>query len=250
MSKVLLVGEQNTETRIVVEGFDVLTYIRAAQSDFGPVEDALREQGHEVTMMETGDVQVHFPESLQNLNVYDVILVSDVGSNSFLLHPKVFSDCERRPNRLHLLKEYIAGGGGFIMVGGWISFTGIEGKAKYHGTHLEKALPVTCLPTDDRIETPEGVVPIVVKPDHPILQGVPAEWPYFLGYNKVFPKEQSETILKFEEDPLLCVWDFGKGRAAAFSSDCVPHWGPPSFLEWEGYSTFWSNLMNWLARKA
>jgi uncharacterized membrane protein len=134
------------------------------------------------------------------------------------------------------------------MVGGWISFAGIGGKARYHGTHLEEALPVTCLPYDDRAETPEGVVPKVVNPEHPILKDVPEEWPFFLGYNKVTPKAGALTLLSFGADPLLSVWEYGDGRAGAFASDCVPHWGPPEFLSWGGYSVFWNNLVAWLAK--
>jgi len=36
--------------------------------------------------------------------------------------------------------------------------------------------------------------------------------------------------------------------AAAFASDCAPHWGPADFLAWEGYPRFWGNLVEWLAR--
>lgn len=248
MSKILLVGEQNTETRLVVEGFDCLTYIRASHSDFGPLLDALRNGGHEVSVMPTGDVQEHFPESFDEVGAYDVILISDVGSNSFLLHPEVFAKCIRHPNRLKLLRDYVADGGGLVMVGGWVSFAGMEGKAKYHGTYLEEALPVTCLPYDDRVETPEGVSPSVVDLSHPILDGVPEEWPFFLGYNKVTLKAESTTLLSFGDDPLLSVWDYGEGRAAAFSSDCVPHWAPPEFLNWSGYPIFWNNLVIWLAQ--
>ena len=97
------------------------------------------------------------------------------------------------------------------MVGGWMSFAGIDGKAKYHGSFLEAALPVTCLPYDDRQERLEGVIPTVTQPDHPIMQGLPATWPFFLGYNRVVPKEQATTLLWLEQDP-LSVWQYGEGR--------------------------------------
>jgi uncharacterized membrane protein len=194
-------------------------------------------------------VPEHFPEDLEVLRDHDVILISDVGSNSFLLHPDVMTKCLRRPNRLKLLKDFVLEGGGLVMVGGWISFAGIGGKAKYGGSHLEEALPVNCLPYDDRVETPEGIFPTAGTPNHPILRDLPNEWPFFLGYNKVIPKEGADTLLRFEEDPLLCVWEYGEGRAAAFTSDCVPHWGPPEFMEWEGYSRFWNKLVCWLAKE-
>ena len=42
------------------------------------------------------------------------------------------------------------------MVGGYYSFQGINGGARYHGTPVEEVLPVEILPYDDRIEVPEG----------------------------------------------------------------------------------------------
>ena len=45
-------------------------------------------------------------------------------------------------------------GGGLLMIGGYLSFAGIDGKARYHGTPVEDALPVTIAATDDRVEAP------------------------------------------------------------------------------------------------
>ena len=35
------------------------------------------------------------------------------------------------PNALALIKEYVSNGGGLLMIGGYLSFTGIEAKANY-----------------------------------------------------------------------------------------------------------------------
>ena len=135
------------------------------------------------------------------------------------------------------------------MIGGWMSFAGVDGRARYHHTAVEDVLPVTCHPYDDRMETPEGVVPSIVDFHHPVLQRVDTNWPFFLGYNQVIPKQNALTLLQFENDPLVCLWECGNGRSAAFTSDCAPHWGPQDFLEWEGYPIFWSNLVTWLSKK-
>ena len=42
------------------------------------------------------------------------------------------------------------------MVGGYMSFQGINGVARYKSTVIEEILPVEILPYDDRIEIPEG----------------------------------------------------------------------------------------------
>ena len=42
------------------------------------------------------------------------------------------------------------------MIGGYFSFQGIDGSARWRRTPVEDVLPVTCLPYDDRVEVPEG----------------------------------------------------------------------------------------------
>ena len=103
-----------------------------------------------------------------------MLILSDIGANSLLLSPDTFERSLVRPNRLAAVEQYVRGGGGLLMIGGYLSFAGIDGKARYHGTLVEDALPVTISPADDRVETPEGVVPVVVRPDHPVMRGLPA----------------------------------------------------------------------------
>lgn len=247
MSSILLAGEQVTGLGFEIKGFDIFS-VSSYKTDGDALYRGLLQEGHEVTWMETSQVPIHFPETMEELASFDVVILSDVGANSLLFHPEMLSKSLPHPNRLKLLCDYVRQGGGLAMVGGWMSFSGIDGKAKYHDSFLEEALPVKCLPYDDRQERPEGVVPTASR-EHPILAGLEIEWPYFLGYNKVTPKEGTEVLLEFERDPLLVVWQYGAGRSAAFTSDCAPHWGPAEFLNWSSYSRFWSNLVQWLADK-
>ncbi len=248
MAKLLFAGEQVTGAAVEIKGFDAFT-VNADKEDGQALYDALVGGGHQVTWMRTNRVATHFPETIEALRQFDAVILSDVGSNTLLFHPDMLANSNRHPNRLRLLADYVQGGGGLIMVGGWMSFAGIDGKARYHGSPLETALPVTCLPYDDRQERPEGVTPAVLRPDHPVLKDVPDAWPFFLGYNRVTPRADAETVLAFEQDPLLCVWTHGKGRAAAFTSDCAPHWGPPGFLQWPGYAVLWNNLVAWVTKQ-
>ncbi len=57
-----------------------------------------------------------------------------------MLHPDTWLRSKRTPNRLKLLKSYVEAGGGLIMVGGYLSFQGINGSARYHGTPIEEIL--------------------------------------------------------------------------------------------------------------
>ena len=117
-----------------------------------------------------------------------------------------------------------------------MTFQGIEGKARYHGTPVEEALPVIIESGDDRCEAPQGVKPHVVFANHPIVAGLPRSWPRLLGYNRFSPKPRSSIVAQVGEDPLIVAGAFGKGRSVAFASDCGPHWAPPEFVDWEGYA--------------
>jgi uncharacterized membrane protein len=209
--------------------------------------EALTGRGHDVEWMRTYKVSAEFPEQLEELQAYDVIIISDVVSEAFLFHPEVLSKSIPHPNRLKLLREYVKQGGGLLTIGGWMSYAGIGNKARYHDTPLEECLPVDVKPYDDRTECPEGITPLRNKAAHPVLEGLPGQWPFFLGYNKVTAKEGATVLLWLEDDPLLAVWEYGDGRVGAFMSDCTPHWGPQAFLEWEGYAPFWDQLVRWLA---
>src|SRR6185436_12096923 len=101
----------------------------------------------------------------------------------FLLHPQTLAG-ELMPNRLATIGDYVRAGGGFAMIGGWMSFGGFHGKAHYAYSPLADLLPVTISPHDDRMETPEGSYPKLAC-EHTILAGLPRDWPDFLGYNKV-----------------------------------------------------------------
>jgi uncharacterized membrane protein len=106
---------------------------------------------------------------------------------------------------------------------------------------------VTISAADDRAERPEGVHPAVVPPGHPVLDGVPEDWPALLGYNQLTAKSAAQVLVRCDADPLLTVGRHGAGRSAAFASDCAPHWCPPGFMAWPGYDPLWGNLINWLA---
>ncbi len=247
--KILLAGEQVTATGFEIKGFDYFG-VNQYKEDGQHLVNALEKYRNKVTWIKTCKVNTQFPETVSDLKKFDVIILSDVGANSLLFHPEVLSKSVRRPNRLQSLKEYVLGGGGLLMVGGWMSFAGIDGRAKYYGSPLEEVLPVNCLPHDDREEKPEGVVPRAVQAKHAILKGVSSRWPFFLGYNKLLLKPEASSLLTFDtDDPLLSVLETGKGRSAAFASDCAPHWGPRAFLAWKYYPVFWNNLVQWLAKR-
>lgn len=243
---VLIAGESWTTHSIHQKGFDSFTTTEYAEG-VGWLRSALQTGGWSVDFQPSHVAARDFPSTAEALAAYDCVILSDIGANTLLIHPDTFTRFKSLPNRLVAIRDYVAGGGGLIMVGGYLTFQGIDGKARYHGTPVEAALPVTMEAVDDRCETPEGVAPAVVSADHPIVAGLPARWPTLLGYNRVRAKPDATLLASVSDDPLLVAGTFGRGRTVAFTSDCGPHWAPPDFVEWDGYAPLWQQMVAWAA---
>lgn len=243
--KILLAGESWTSLGLHLKGFSI--YTTGSYEEGGkPLIRALEAGGMEVTYMPNHLVPEHFPTTVEALKAYDVVILSDIGADTFLLHPDTLTRSLRRPNTLKVIADYVAEGGGLLMVGGFMSFSGFGGNACYHNTVLADVLPVKMLGHDDRVECPEGINPIVTM-DHPVLDGIDRHWPHFLGYQRLIAKDASVTLLERDADPFLVLGQHGGGRVAAFASDCSPHWGSPEFVNWPQYGQFWSQLTRWLS---
>ena len=241
---ILLAGESWETFSIHQKGFDFFTTAFYYEGG-GPLRAALEGAGHTVEYQPSHIAATRFPTEMAALRAFDVVMLSDIGANTLLLHPDTFERSRPMPNRLTLLREYVRAGGGLIMVGGYMTFQGIDGKARYAGTAVEQALPVTLLSGDDRAEVPEGVGARLHAADHPIAEGLGGDWPPLLGYNRLVARPEATLVASVAGDPLIAAWQYGQGRAVAFASDCGPHWAPPEFLAWPGYARLWSQMAEW-----
>ncbi len=242
--RVLIAGETWVTHKVEIKGF---TAYSTGGYAVGLTElvHGLRGHGHEVAHVTNHEAVERFPWSLEEFAQYEVVVLSDVAADTIQLTPAVLERGERTPDRLRVLREHVEAGHGLLMVGGYMSFSGFEGKARYQATPLAEALPVELPGHDDRVEAPEGVTPEVRAP-HAVLDGIAPDWPYFLGYNRVRAKSDATVVMTVEDDPFLVLGSYGRGRTAAFASDCSPHWGSPEFLAWPDYARFWSQLVAWL----
>jgi uncharacterized membrane protein len=244
--RVLFAGESWIKHTIHMKGFDQF-HNTEYEEGAGEFLAALDREGFDVTYVRGHEISSRFPKTFQELGRFDVVVLSDIGSNSFLLPDETFQRSERSANRLALLRDWTRAGGGLVMIGGYLSFTGIDGKARFGMTPLADVLPVRMLDHDDRIEESEGVKADFDEPTHPVLGGTPAEWPPLLGYNRVIAKPGATTIARAGEDPLLVVGQAGEGRSVAFASDLAPHWAPPEFVGWAHYQKLWASILSWAA---
>jgi Mg-chelatase subunit ChlD/uncharacterized membrane protein len=80
----------------------------------------------------------------------------------------------------------------------------------------------------------------------PVLQGLdPAALPLLLGYNGTTPKGTARVLLSTPRgDPLLATWQYGLGRAVAWTSDLKGQWAT-EWLDWPDFARFGSQLVAW-----
>jgi uncharacterized membrane protein len=212
----------------------------------------------DVTPLPNWDLYRLEPGALENyLEKSTAVIVSDVEARCFHLYPNFFDRARREnkivtfPDRLTLMKQWIADGGGMLMLGGWLSFSGVQGKSGWGRSSFADALPVNCLSTEDLVESSAGFTAEVMMPDHPVVKGLPwNSFPPIFGYNEVGVKRDASVLVRVKETghPLVVVGEYGKGRLFTYMSDPAPHWGI-NFELWEGYDAFWQKAVNWVKKK-
>jgi uncharacterized membrane protein len=246
--RVLLAGESWVSTTTHVKGFDSFTTSTYAEGA-DDLRAALAAGGFTVDFLPNHLAPTAFPTTAEALEQYGCVILSDIGTNTLLLPLATWERGQPTPNRLELMRQYVLSSGGLIMVGGYLTFQGIEGKGRWAGTAVEEVLPVTLQTGDDRVERPEGIAPEVVAGDHPIVAGLERQWPAVLGYNRVSARADGQVLARVGDDVLLACREIGSGRTVAYTTDCGPHWCPPPFVAWAGYARLWQQMVEWVARR-
>lgn len=244
MKKVLLAGESWMSYTTHVKGFDSF-YTSVYETGEKWLVAALKEGGYEVDFLPNHIAAEQFPFTVEELDAYDCVILSDIGANTLLLPAATFTKSEKKPNRAKVIRDYVMEGGALLMIGGYLTFSGVDAKGKWHDTPVQEVLPVEVLTVDDRMEHCEGVRPVTVK-EHEALKGIRTKWPEILGYNKTIARPEAFVAATVEGDPFIAFGTYGKGRSAVFTGDCAPHWAPPEFCEWEDYNRIWQGIAGWL----
>lgn len=248
MARVLLAGESWISQAIHYKGFDSFTSVtfHTGADDYIA---ALARQGIEVEQLYAHDVPDRFPRDLEELRAYDVVILSDIGANSFLLPQATWIHGQSGTNRLKMLADWVRGGGGLMMAGGYMSFQGFQARANFARSPIAEVLPVEMSDYDDRVEVPEGARPALVAPDHPVGAAWRGTAPAILGYNRVSAKPGAALVATIGEDVLIATAEYGQGRSLVWTTDIGPHWCPLELSRWEGFEPLMAAMIRWLRRE-
>jgi uncharacterized membrane protein len=123
------------------------------------------------------------------------------------------------------------------------------GGGNYHEVILVESIPTiftqeTVLASRSYI-VEEAFVPVLTA-NSPIMDGIRSA-PPLLGYVAASPKQTAQVILRGPEpfsDPLLAAWQYGLGRAVAFTSDATARWAV-NWVTWADFTRFWGQAIRW-----
>lgn len=242
--RLLFVGETLIDSGTHAKGSNVFIQPRYIEDGQDFVR-ALENLGVLVERLPAHLVSTKFPRTIEALSRYDIVVISDVGADSFDLTPECMAGV-RGVRVLQVLSDWVSQGGSLLMIGGYMSFAGFQGSARYQDSPLADVLPVEISRYDDRVERSDGVDPQVINSTHSIMKDLPEVWPCVLGYNRVRAKASAIVLAVVDKDPLLTIGTYGRGRVAAYASDCAPHWASLEFLKWSQYPNLFHGLVTWL----
>lgn len=132
---------------------------------------------------------------------------------------------------------------------GFLAEMAAAGGGNYHTVDVIENIPTiftleTVLATRSYI-IEEPFVP-AVSASSPIVAGI-ASAPPLLGYVATTPRQTAQVVLRGPEphtDPLLATWQYGLGRAVAFTSDAAARWAA-NWVAWADYARFWGQAVRW-----
>ena len=181
-------------------------------------------------------------------------------SNSNLKHIIVFSDGDPGPPSQQLMQSIVGDRitVSTILISGHVGPDTMiamadQGKGRFYNVTSPNDLPQVFI-KESAVILKSAIYEEPFKPQmrasSEVIRGINAnDYPQLLGYVATSPKPRAETPLWTDKgDPLLAHWQYGLGRAVAFTSDAKSRWGQ-LWLRWENYRQFWSQIGQWSLRR-
>ncbi len=171
-----------------------------------------------------------------------IILLTDGGANPAGIQALV----ERMRVEYGTTTSVVAIGDGFAP---FLQDVAVTGGGNFHFARDVSTIPSiftaeTVLATRTYI-VEENFYPAQVG-DSPILTGI-MRVPQLHGYVATTAKDTAQVLMRSPEpnaDPILAVWQFGLGRAVAWTSDATSRWAS-EWVIWEDYPRFFSQMVRW-----
>ena len=140
-------------------------------------------------------------------------------------------------------------GGALLMIGGYLTFSGVDAKGKWHDTAVQEVLPVEVLTVDDRKEHCDGISPVVVK-DHVSLKEYRRNGQMCWDITKSIPKPEAEVAVMIGDDPLVAFSEYGKGKMCRIYVGLRAALGAAGAFAKLGRirEKIWKGIMDWLTR--
>ncbi|MCL4867552.1 MAG: VWA domain-containing protein [Anaerolineae bacterium] len=255
VTKIQLAAEGAVRVVELLNDFDVITVIPVdtqPNNPIGPISATEREQAiGQIRQIGAGGGGIYVRNGLEAAagalaqfptEVQHIIVLADG------------ADSEQKDGVPELLDSLVAQGVtiSFVAIGNgpdvpWLQQMAERGNGRFHFTDRAANLPqiftqeTTSIQRTYLIE--ERFFPTQVS-SSPILTGIQAVPPLY-GYVGASPKNTAQVILETHQgDPLLAVWQYGLGRAVAWTSDATGRWGV-DWVRWAGFAPFWGQAVRW-----
>ena len=256
VQKIRLAGEAAARVAELITDLDEITVIafddRPADV-IGPLPGSQREEMvAQVTRLQAGGGGIYVRESLQEALGY--LADSDKTVRHIILLADG-SDSEHQEGVRKLVEEEIAAQNitlSTVAIGAGQDLRFLEeiaalGNGRYHFTDQAASLPVI-FAEETQLAMRSYIVEEPFYPRQvslsPILTSIEAV-PQLAGYVATTAKPAARVILStHQDDPLLAVWQYGLGRAVAWTSDATGRWAQ-RWVAWDDFSRFWAQAVRW-----
>ncbi len=181
-------------------------------------------------------------------------------SSASLKHIIVFSDGDPAPPQQSLMNNIVAAKitASTVLISGHagpqtMQYMADQGRGRFHNVVSPNDLPQIFI-KETMVILKSAIYEDPFRPklaaSTELVRGIgAAEYPTLHGYVSTQPKARAEVPLLTEKgDPLLAHWQYGLGRAVAFTSDAKPKWAR-MWMNWDKYRQFWTQTAQWSLRR-
>jgi hypothetical protein len=118
--KILFAGNPGQATQPTSKALILLSCVYEEGIEY--IAAAIEKAGYELCYLPGQYVAERFPRTPKELSGYACVVLSDIGSNTLLLSDDTFKRSLVSPNRCQSVRDYVLGGGAFLMIGGYYPF--------------------------------------------------------------------------------------------------------------------------------